>query len=142
MVYARAPALPPTRYVIFDKSLCFQLQHLESDRIYLFIQLVRACVLSHFSHVRLFVIPLTVTRQSPASPALARGFFTTSTTWKALFNWSLLFIGSLPCVRHCVTGNTMVKTVHPCLQEVCNLIDILLLIFSSKIPRFYLKNSQ
>ena len=103
MVYARAPALPLTRDVIFDKSLCFQLQHLESDRIYFFTQLVCACVLSHFSRVRLSVTLLTVARQSPASPALACEFFTTSTTREALFNWSLLFIGSQPCVGQGVT---------------------------------------
>ena len=80
------------------------------------ILLVRACILSHFSLVRLFVtlwttacqaaLPMEFSRQeywsglssfspadfsnpgiepvSPASPALAGRFFTTSATWKPL----------------------------------------------------------
>ena len=82
---------------------------------YGYFMLMYACVLSHFSHVRLFVTLWTVARQAPltmgfsrqeywselpcpppgdlphpgiepmsfTSPALAGGFFTTSTTWEA-----------------------------------------------------------
>ena len=81
------------------------------------------CVLSHFSHVQLFVIPWTVACQAPlsmgfsrqeywsglpfpsprglpdlgmepkslTSPALAGWFFTTSTTWEALFKSIICF---------------------------------------------------
>ena len=77
--------------------------------------LVRACVLSHFSHVQLFATPWTVACQAPLSmgfsrqeywsglpfpspgnrphpgmepapPALAGGFLTTSTNWEAQNN--------------------------------------------------------
>ena len=100
-------------------------------------------MLSHFSRVRLFVIPWTVAHQaplsmgfsrqeyevgshslpnpgielsSPTSPALVAGFFTTSATWEACLTKSRLKVKvkvTQSCLTHC---NPMDCTVHGILQ--------------------------
>ena len=86
------------------------------------------CMLSCFSHVRLFTTPWTVALQAPLSmrfsrqeywsglpwlnlcllsPALAGGFFTTSTTWEAQQGAIKVKVKLLSCVRLLVTPWTV-----------------------------------
>ena len=149
-ISAHLTPLPPIVLHYVSSFLCIFARATSPNIFYsLFLLYLLACMLSHFSHVWLFATLWAVDCQSPlsmgfsrqeywsglpcpppgdhpdpgiesASPALAGGFFTTSTTWEAHLSPSVQFgsvAQSCPTLCDPMNRSTPGLSVHHHLPE-------------------------